>query len=569
LNVLGASFATTYKTRVDLETAFSSELVVYLTRRSIVQLVVNDRVYFGDTYGAGNQAIDTSSLPDGTYEVEIRILEADSEPRIERRIFTKSTQIPPRGETVIEATAGVPVFHEDNSVYPTATDVPLLGFSLSKRINNRSAYRLGLLQIDSRTMMQADAWYLGELISLQAGGTIGEEDTFSTSLRASFGTDALSFNLSANTFISNVNDTDDVSQAVYGNQYEQFSASLNQNFSSYSLSARAGIRRDLQDDSGRERNQYSLIAQRNLFRRKNLRAIIEAEWQQNGDEQRIGLNFNLYTGGRHWNSVFSAGGNQTDGDQTDYLLSSDVNWQPETESRNRYRFGAFANSRPSVDAVGISTEFDSPWFRASAASEWSQTDAGMRGQNSVATLSAHLGLDRRGIAMGGADFAQSGVIIDVSGEPAGTRFDIILNGIKLGNGAIGSRQFIGLQPFERYQVKLVPQTILSNGIGEDIYEFTLYPGSVQRIAITARREVLLIATLTDPDGTILENAVIDRKPNPIVIDETGLLQAELSPGELITVRKNDDSLCQFTVPDLDEWDDEVLVPADPIICQQI
>ncbi|MEE9320381.1 MAG: TcfC E-set like domain-containing protein, partial [Granulosicoccus sp.] len=71
----GASFNSSFKTRVDLEHAFSSELVVFLSRRSIVQLAVNDRVYTGDSYAAGNQVLDTRALPDGTYEVEIRVID--------------------------------------------------------------------------------------------------------------------------------------------------------------------------------------------------------------------------------------------------------------------------------------------------------------------------------------------------------------------------------------------------------------------------------------------------------------------------------------------------------------
>jgi len=101
LDIIGASFESSLSTRVDLDDAFSSVLTVYLPRRSQVLMVVDGRSYISESYAAGNQSLNTRSLPRGTYEVEIRIIDPVTGIRTEKRLFTKSTSMPPRGEMLI------------------------------------------------------------------------------------------------------------------------------------------------------------------------------------------------------------------------------------------------------------------------------------------------------------------------------------------------------------------------------------------------------------------------------------------------------------------------------------
>ena len=195
-NMLGFSFATTFRTRVDLEHAFSTEMVVYLPRRSVVQIVVDDRVYTGASYAAGNQVLDTAALPDGTYEVELRILDPISGSRSERRVFTKSALIPPRGQTVFNVTTGIPIVFKDSSAFADATNTKVLGFSVSNRLSDRSAIRLGSLQFGPYSFAQSDIVYLGKRVSLQLSVSAGEEKTVASAMRVSYFYKNLSFSLS-------------------------------------------------------------------------------------------------------------------------------------------------------------------------------------------------------------------------------------------------------------------------------------------------------------------------------------------------------------------------------------
>lgn len=569
-NMLGFSFATTFRTRVDLEHAFSTEMVVYLPRRSVVQIVVDDRVYTGASYAAGNQVLDTAALPDGTYEVELRILDPVSGSRSERRVFTKSALIPPRGQTVFNVTTGIPIVFKDSSAFADPTNTKVLGFSVSNRWNDRSAIRLGSLQFGPYSFAQTDIVYLGKRVSLQLSVSAGEEKTVASAMRVSYFYKNLSFSLSGDLFVSDI-DRSEVTlpeyELLFPNDYKQVNFSINQTFKNHSVGVRSGYRNEKTLFGKQNSNQYALYYRRPLFRRRGLRGFLDAGYQQDELEKRLTLQFRMYFGGDQWSTLVGSALGKNDDGKFGHLISVDAARHTELTNHFDLDTGVYANTGSDGQAAGVNLSLEHPWFTAGAASDMHRGDEGQQTRNSVATVSAHLGVDRRGIGMGGSDFAQAGVIVSVKGEPAGTRFDILVNGIKISTGQIGKTQFIGLQPFEAYSIKLIPQSVLSNGLGEDIYEFTLYPGTVQRIDIVAERKVLLIATLVDDNGDIIENAVVERDKNPMLIDASGFFQSEVSPGESLRVKMSQGRECEFSVPE--DVKDEVLVINDPMHCQEI
>jgi len=569
-DMAGVSFATTFKTRVDLEHAFSTEMVVFLPRRSVVQIAIDDRIYTGESYAAGNQALDTTALPDGTYEVEIRILDPLSGPRTERRVFTKSTQIPPRGQTVFNVTLGAPILFDADNTFAEVTDTKAAGFSFSNRLTDHSALSLGALQFGPYTFLQSDYVYFGKQFSLEIAASVGEDSTLASALRASYFYKELSFNFSSDMFQSERDASIELSpeyDQIYPFNYKQINVSVNRAFQNYSLGLRSGYREEDAELGKQTSNQYAVYYRRPLFRKRGLRGFLDAGYQQDELDRRLTLQFQLFFGGGQWNTLLTSSANRNDQGENGYLFGADTAWSTEVADRYEFDMGLYANSGSDGEAAGARFSFEHPWFTAGAATDVNRTDFGAQSRNSVATVRAHLGVDRRGVGMGGSDFAQAGVIVSVRGEPAGARFDVLVNGTKTSSGQIGKTQFIGLQPFEAYSIKLSPQSVLSNGIGEDVYEFTLYPGTVQRIDIVAQRKVLLIATLVDNDGELIENAVIEREGSPLLIDASGFFQSEVRPGEVLRVQPEQGAECEFTVPESEN--EEVLVVNDPLHCQEI
>ncbi|MFK7854962.1 MAG: TcfC E-set like domain-containing protein [Granulosicoccus sp.] len=568
VDLIGAGFGTSFKTRVDLEHAFSSQLVVYLNNRSIVQLVIADRIYAGDSYPAGNQVLNTAGLPDGTYEVELRIIDSVTGTRSERRIFTKSTQIPPHGEPVVSFTAGSARQADNEFSIPIASEVNVAGVSYTQRLTDQSAYRLGLLQFGSHAFAQTEFLYIGSSLSYQLTASAGGAGTLSAGVQAGFKISDIAFSLSGDHYVSEFQAVEgSVQSTFFLSDFSQVSLSVNRAFESFSLGARTSFRRETEeDDSAPLTKQHSIFAQKPLFKRSGTRGYVGTRYQHSEQEQRAEVSMSVFFGNRSWSG--SLGSRWADANQTESQLHSNASlgWRSPVTSNGSLSSDAYIEYSEDSSSTGARIELEHPWFLANATTDKSmdhRQDASTR--NTVASVSAHFGVDRRGAGMGGSDYAQAGVIIDVSGEPEGAEFDVMIDNILTSTGKVGQQQFIGLQPFRRYELKLVPKTMLGNGLADGVHNFTLFPGGVQRITIEARRQLLLIASIVDTEGDYIVDALIQSERNTLIVGEDSILQAEVFAGEVMSVRLSDGSTCSITVPD--DTVDDVVIPDEPMVCQ--
>lgn len=561
--LLGVGFSTSFRTRLDMEQAFSSELLVYLPRRAIVQLVVDDRVLTGDSYAAGKQALDTSALPDGTYPVEIRIVESDGTTRSELRTFSKSASMPPRGEPVFAATAGIARL--DGELFPDGAEPLVAGASVAQRLGDRSALTLGALQLGRDGFGQSELVYLGERLSLQAAFTLGRERTVGTSLTAGLSFSELRFGLSYRSFRTDLARLGDpVREELLPGDGEQWSVNVDRSFGSWSigLSASRGVER--LGEEVRDTRRDALRARRTLFRRRDLRGTLSGDLRETDGERFATLRLDVSFGRDAFASALGFDAIHAEGGEVELGQSARVGYGARGGGID-WSTGLYAR-RGAVDSAGGRVGARHALFQAGAAHDVDFHADGGATESSIATLSTHIGLDRRGAAIGGAEASPAGLIVSVDGEPAGAPFDIVVNGSRAAVGEIGSTRFVGLQPFESYAVKLIPRGVSSNGMGNDVHEFTLYPGNVHRIDTRAEARVLLIATLVDERGEPLANAVLRNGADPSVTDASGLLQAELAPGTAFEVEPLEGGTCVVTTPEAPP-DAEVQVADEPLVCR--
>jgi hypothetical protein len=105
--VVGLGIESQIETRRDREQLLGSPVIVYLDRRARVDALYDGRVVSSRIYEAGNQQIDTSGLPEGTYELTLRIEEPGGIAREEPRLYSKSRRIPSLGRSDFYLFGGV------------------------------------------------------------------------------------------------------------------------------------------------------------------------------------------------------------------------------------------------------------------------------------------------------------------------------------------------------------------------------------------------------------------------------------------------------------------------------
>jgi len=565
VSLAGVGFSTSFRTRLGLEQALGTELIVDLPRRAIVQIVVDGRVQSGDSYEAGVRALDTRTLQDGTYPVEIRIIESDGATRSEFRTFTKSTSMPPRGEPVFSATAGVA--RPSGILFPEDPEPLVAGFDIAQRVGERTAVTLGAAQLGEDGFGQSEFVYLGEALSLQAAFTLGRRRTVGTVVNAATTVGNTRAGLSYRNFSSEVESRGDpVRELFYPARVEQWNATLSRPFGRVSVGLSAG--RVVERADGAEpvaRTRYSVRARRSLYRSRDLRSSVSAGFRDANGVRSGDVRLDVSFGRGGWSSGLALETEISRDGDLDVGQIAQLGYAGRTDVFD-WRAGARARRGGSSDSAGASVRVRHPLFRAGASHDVLVASSGRQNSSSVATASTTIGFDRRGLAVGGDEGSRSGVIVDVTGTPDGALFDIVVNNARTAVGEVGASRFVGLQPFESYAVKLVPRGVLSNGIGSRVYEFTLFPGNVQRIVVRAESRVLLIAALVDAEGEPLGSAVVEDGDDLFVTAADGLLQAELPVGRSFTVKPLRGGDCVITVPAVDPGV-EVHVVEDPLLCR--
>lgn len=105
--MVGIGFASQIDTRLDRRALTAEPLNVVLSQSARIDLFIDGRLMSSKSYAAGSVEVDTTPLPEGSYEVVLKIHEAGRGAREDRRFFSKGAEIAPLGRPQWGAFAGV------------------------------------------------------------------------------------------------------------------------------------------------------------------------------------------------------------------------------------------------------------------------------------------------------------------------------------------------------------------------------------------------------------------------------------------------------------------------------
>jgi len=131
-------------------------------------------------------------------------------------------------------------------------------------------------------------------------------------------------------------------------------------------------------------------------------------------------------------------------------------------------------------------------------------------------------------AFGGKRRAESGFLINIDGdENADALFNVIINGIILGQTSIGQTLLVPVSPYETYNVEIqsVGETIITTD--NITFRETVYPGNIINLNWSTRVINIALAQLIDANGETLKDAVILNTVGTAMSDENGYVQAEI------------------------------------------
>jgi hypothetical protein len=555
--LLGVGVETQIDTRRDRDQITGSPVVVYLERRARVDVVRDGRVLSSAIYDAGNQQVDTSDLPEGSYEIVLRIEEAGQPAREERRFFNKSRRIPSLGRTDFFAFGGLLVDGFDSgSLEPS--DHPYAEAGVAHRLSRHWALEGELQATDRGAGAEAGITFVTPIAQLRTAMVADTTGTWGGIVQlASTGNSPVNFNFDMRKIEGGRERAAPVPVSAFGSPWlDQSVTSYAQasGYVSYSVTSLRVMGTGIYRKVPGELASYSLgpAVEWDMLRKGPYQLTLHGDFAatERGNSAFAGLTLRV-SSGRF--SATAQGGGRTStlaGDElgegaTGSLAGSYV----ADLAGGELALGAGYNHQPRQDDAIVSTEFRHPV--ATFAGEVVRSDA--QGQPAVSQYS--LGFQTTVTAGGGTvkvagkTTTDSMIVVRVDGARAGDRFEVLVNEQVAGTIAGRHALSLALPTYRAYQVRIRPAA--GDGLlayDSSVRSVGLYPGAVESLRWSASPITIKLGRLVGPDGTPLAHASLVGKGTWGETDADGNFQIEAPDDAALTVTTADGRSYAITLP---------------------
>ncbi len=523
-DLYGIRYGRSLNTRADRAFSGGTPLEVFLSSRSRVEIIKDGRLLSTRFYDAGSRVLDTSMLPEGAYELTLRILESDGTQRIEEQFFVKTTRLPPADQPLYFVELGRIANRNTTSTLPDDTGDWLGRAGTTRRISADSGIDLGVATSRGQGLVEAGFFRVGRSSEFQASTFLGSDSDrgIAAVTRLNLGI----MRVSADYRRVHARQRDSGQQVgLAGNGFEQIGVSVRMPFAGGNLGLSY---RSVERDEDSRRDSQKLTWDRAVMRTMNgwVRATADIARQEGDWLGLVGLRLDLraqqYSGhlapNVRWDQV---NGKDSFHQQTDGRLA----WQRFHETGERLLMGVSGSTSPDSERLGADSEYQGRLglFRAgfdhrfgdNASTAW------------AGTLNTSLLSDGRQVAIGGQDQAQSAALVDITGDVPDAHFEVRVDGFTRAVAPAGSVTPVHLRPWETYEIRLRPVGSSLVSFEDRSERITLYPGNVVRLNWHVAEVLVLFGRLLDSDGQALEGLRIEGAQGLTVSDLGGLFQAEV------------------------------------------
>jgi hypothetical protein len=564
--IVGVGVGTQFDTRTDRDAMSGTPVVLFLARPARVDILVDGRLVDTRAYEAGNNLLDTSTLPAGSYSLILRIHESSGAVREERRFFAKNTQIAPVGQPVYIAYVGRLANTRPGRPISLSRDL-YYQFGTSRRLSDKLALDLSVIGASERPIFNAGAWFISPLGRMRIAGLVSAAGDRGALVQIASGdTGRLNVNFDLRRIwshdgrplipLSNYVDTFD-SQPLNGVQtggsYTQISGSVGYRFGDAYLSVIGSLRKD----SGRPAD-YSIGPAVNwpIVNANGLQVALQANAEITRETSGGYFGVRMFFASRGY-SVSSTAGRRSissDGD------SRPSKWRAVGDTTAHFAYGD-ENGTDIAVAGGVTREIDSNTAHAegsvysrlgSLRGEISRDFEGSKRTQYGLSLQTGAVANRDDFVLGGRNVEESGVVVSIDGSARDAQFDVLIDGQPRGRVRAGERLPVFLRPYHAYSVRLRPVDAPSVWFDTSAREFTLYPGNVEHVRWRVENQLTVFGRAVREDGTPVAEAMVTSKRGIGQSNSEGYFQIETSASDVLSFDSGKGKSCDIIIKGLDQ-----------------
>ncbi len=547
VDIMGGRYSSSLNTRLDLDQIAGSPIAVFLPRRSIIQIRRDGRLLSSKAYPAGNQLVDSQTLPAGAYEIELLIIDPVNGERRENRFFVKSTELPPVGEDVYHAEFGCAWDSDANTeLMPSCEGNAIANASFSRRTTGHTALEGNIAMSEDRLLVGVGGHLMLPAVKLRGFAHLGLRGERGIQVQAS----AKRGNLTAAVNASRLWDDYATTRRtpLLSEPFKQVDVTLNYAWRALQLSARYSFSHLLL--SNRRVQLFQPSARMNLGRFHGFNLSMSAEATHTDGATQMLMSLMWLKTGPHWDvaAVTGAAGERPPTSVEPDLLAQ-ATWRDADIFRDDISVTAKAGKTRNTQSLGADAQYRGRWGELGLLGTWGQPASG---ESEVALGGSFLlGAafdDARRWHLGNTDQGSAAVVVELNGSPAGETFDVVINRAIVGEVAIGSERLFSLAPYKQHTIELRAKDDRIMEYDQQARPITLFPGHVSRQSWQVAPAYVMIASVLDTRGNLIEEGRIEGGLNPALIDDGGVFQLEVVPGSTLVFTTPSGEQCSATVP---------------------
>ncbi|WP_226662994.1 TcfC E-set like domain-containing protein [Microbulbifer aggregans] len=579
----GVEYRSSLNSRTDRVYQQGAQLEVNMPVRGRVELRKDDRLVHSEFIEAGNQLIDTSTLPGGAYTLDIRTLDENGRLITEySHFFAKDAILPAPDEWQWSLQAGAPAQLSQDRVLPDSSETYLIQGALARRLLDNTGLFTGFAATESEQIFELGARWIGEHLEISPSALTTQDGRYGYRVYGSLQMPWMSLSASES-FLEDDQTAEPLEYSLLNQGYLQRNAMLSAPLWNGQLSLRyqersAPIYFDSQEfnlDTATTgaRRLKTLQFRKNLFRSRYWQGDVLLAHNDADGEQLSTLTVQFRFQDGNWTHSTNA--------RTDSGRSDDQNTRLGFQSRWRDgdRWVAEVNQdfagEASADAYLLSSNTRIAGHRGQVTSSLnyrntSRGNSTSKSLNYLGSFSTSIIANQSGAAWGGERALDSALLVNIDGSPD-QDFEILVDGVRRGYAKGGERSVVNLSAFQSYDISVKP-------LGDGFFEYqdnqesvTLYPGNVADVDYAIRPLILVIGRLFRGGAPVVAKK-ISIGEYTATTDDFGVFQMEMFANPR-TMRAPDVlwNGCRVPIPEQeagDDWLNLGIIDLDRAVCEK-
>ena len=570
--ILGFGLSTQLDTRVDLDLAYAVPIIVFLPNRAKIDILRDGRLMSSKVYEAGNQTLDTSSLPNGSYDITLRIQEIGGDTTEETRFFSKNAELPPAdtpqyvfqiGTLIDDSTAND---QGNRRFIGTIEPTPILRAGTLHRLGENWGAFLDIMSSNEELLLEVGgvlrerpARLRGSLIATtaqDAGFTLRYTDRYNEQLGYSLAMRQI--------FVKDgTTSSDPTTFDPFTSTVSEFSGGLNYSLLDPAMTIGFQGSYNRQDTGATWSAGPSMSA---LLWQSSAYDFRFAASATQGSEQFLGIaQIVMSYRDDNWSALASLGFRVETGGDTGPENSANVGYLKNLEDGRQFQFttGVFRTvQQTNLSATG---SYVDPLGAVSV--NYERTLAETNSTTYSGEVEFDLVGNTDGFAVTGFGGSNSAIIVALDGEvPEDAQFDIIINGSVRARLDSASSAPIVLEPYRSYDVSILSHSQSLFDYELEAQRVTLFPGSVATMTWHVLRILPVFGRVVWADGEPVRLAKVEGAHDVSTTDAEGYFQAQVNGTDYLEFTSPGKRPCRVTIGELPH--EAVFYDLGTVVCEE-